>query len=85
MLVINYLSCLPAGSCESHTENNIVKSGLEKGHKVFTGHSLHHISLVVIVTERLLKYAVDEFSLLLLAELKSVLTYLSSGAVRLSV
>ena len=39
--------------------------------------SLHSVGFLVVVTERLLKYAVNEFRFLLFTKLKAILAYLT--------
>ena len=84
MLMSDNLTCLTACAGKAHAENDIVQAALKHGHKVFTGHALHPVGLVIVVAERLLKNAVDEFGFLLLAQLHAVLTELAASADQLS-
>ena len=65
-LWIYHLSGLASGAAESHTEYNVVQSALQKDHHVLTSLAFHLLSLGVVVTERFLQYAIDEFCFLLL-------------------
>ena len=84
VLVADNLACFTTGAGKAHTENDIVQTALKHGHEVFTGHAFHPVGLVVVVTERLLKDAVDEFSFLLLAKLCAILAELAASADQLS-
>ncbi len=80
VLVIHNLSCFPSCAGKAHAEHDIVETALEHDHQVLTGLALHHISLLIVVVERLLQNAVDELCLLLLAELQAVLGNLAASA-----
>ena len=84
VLVADNLTCLTTCAGKAHTENDIIQTALKHGHEVFTGHAFHSVGLVVVVTERLLEDAVDEFSFLLLAKLGAVLTEFAASADQLS-
>ncbi len=68
----NELSCLTAGSSETESEYNIVKSALNKGEQLFTGLALSLFRLLIVSAELLLEDAVDKLYLLLLGELQAV-------------
>ena len=77
--MINELSCLSSCKSESHSENNIIKSGFEANDKVITCLAFHLRSDFIVVIELLLKNTIDELELLLLFELESVFRNLSSA------
>ena len=74
MLVIHYLSCFSSGSCKAHSEDNAVQSAFKKNHQVGTGHPFHFIGFLIVISERFLQHAIDEFSFLLFSKLKAVFT-----------
>ena len=64
MLVIYDLTSLSSCSGKSHTEDDVVKSALKHNHKVLTCLALHSVGFLVVVTERFLQNAINEFSFL---------------------
>ena len=57
-----------------------LKDALQHDHQVLTCLTLHSVGSLIVVAERLLQNAVDEFRFLLLTQLKSVLGHLSAGS-----
>ena len=79
MTVADRLTGLLAGAGEAETEYDVVKTGLEGAQQVLAGHALHAQGALIIVVELLLKHAVDELDLLLLAQLHAVLGFLATA------
>ena len=79
MAVGNGLASFLAGASEAQTEDDVVQAGLEDGEQVLTGNALEGLSTLEVATELLLENAVDELSLLLLAQLKSVFAFLTTA------
>ena len=68
--VAHRLTGLLAGASEAQTEHDVVETALEQRHEVATGNTGHAQSALVVTAELLLEHAVDELSLLLLAQLQ---------------
>ena len=85
MTMVHDLAGFHTGPRKAQTEDNIVEAALQGDHQVLTDLTLHALCLVVIISKRFFKHTVDEFRLLLLTELKRILTHLSVGSLRLSV
>src|SRR5699024_946144 len=73
MLVIYNLSGLLTGTAKAHTEQNVVQSALQQAKQVLTVLTAHTVCLLIVITERLLQNAVDEFGFLLFSQLHSIL------------
>src|SRR5699024_2004032 len=84
VLVVNDLSCLFSGSRHTHTEYNVIQTQLKQDHQVFTSLASHSVCLLVVVTERFLQNAVDEFCFLFFSQLKTILRYFSVRSFQLS-
>ena len=72
LCVGNKLSCLQTSRCQAHSVNNVVQSSFKKDEHVFTRYTLHAFCHVVVVTELLFAYVIDELCSLLFAELQAI-------------
>ena len=79
--VLHEFSSIP-GVKEDVTEiiMNIKSLAIKKNHQVGTGHPFHFIGFLIVISERFLQHAIDEFSFLLFSKLKAVFTYLLAGS-----
>ena len=83
--MVHDLTRLTTGPAEAGTEQHIIQSRFQKDHQVFTDHALHLRGLLIIISERLLQYAVNELGFLLLTKLQAVFTGLLIGSLGISV
>ena len=82
--VTNELTSLTTRISEAKTIYNVVQTALKKTKEVFTRYTLHLLSFIVVSTELLFQYAVDELCFLLFFQLHAVFGNLTVRAARLT-